>query len=244
MDLVISSSLFPSFLPSHVPGKSSYRCRSAWARVCAVSNSPQPRALYPARLRCPQDFAGENAGAGCHFLLQGSSPPRDQTQVSGVSCTRRQTLYYWVTWEVYVKGRYGPNKRPLITDCLPWPNAISERKGPSVLGSSVSAHHEINGSSTETAVCPLSPENPIGLMLYDSGCCLQGKARSFPVCNQTTVSRGNGFEGHRIPYLALLHLSHIQIFLQALFFTTALDSQLQLLRITSQLFFFILATYN
>ena len=175
---------------------------------------------------------------------RGSSPPRDQTHVSWVSCTGRQTLYYWVTWEVYVKARYGPNKCPLITDCLPWPNAISQRKGQSVPGFSVSAHHEINGSSTETAVCPLSPENPIGLMLYDSGCCLQGKAPSFPVCKQTTVSRKNGFEGHRIPYLALLRLSHIQIFLQALFFTTALDSQLQLLRITSQLFFFILATYN
>ena len=175
---------------------------------------------------------------------RGSSPPRSWTHVSWVSCTGRQMPYYWVTWEVSVKARYDLNKCSLITDCLPWPNAISERKGPSVLGFSVPAHHEINGSGTGRAVCPLSPENPIGLMLYDSGCCLQGKARSFPVCDQITVSRGNGFEGHRIQYLALLHLSYIQLFLQALFFTAASDSQLQLLWITSQLFFFILATYN
>ena len=177
--------------------------------MCAVSNSLQPHALYAARLLCPQDIPGKNTGVGCHFLLQGIFP----TQGSNPCLL---SLLHWQAdalllshLEVYVKARYGPNKCPLITDCLPWQNAISERKRPSVPGFSVSAHHEINGSSTETAVCPLSPENPIGLMLYDSGCCLQGKAPSFPVCKQTTVSRKNGFEGHRIPYLALLHLSHI-----------------------------------
>ena len=31
---------------------------------------------------CPWDFPGKNTGVSCHFLLQGSSQPRDWTQVS------------------------------------------------------------------------------------------------------------------------------------------------------------------
>ena len=31
----------------------------------------------PARLLCPWDSPGKNTGVGCHFLLQGSSLPRD-----------------------------------------------------------------------------------------------------------------------------------------------------------------------
>ena len=37
-----------------------------------------------------------NTGVGCHFLLQGSFWPRDQTPVS---CIGRQLLYHWATWE-------------------------------------------------------------------------------------------------------------------------------------------------
>ena len=36
-----------------------------------VSDSLGPHGLYPARLLCPWDFPGKNAGVGCHFLLQG-----------------------------------------------------------------------------------------------------------------------------------------------------------------------------
>ena len=36
-----------------------------------------PHGLQPTKLLCPTDFPGKNAGVGCHFLLQGSSPPRD-----------------------------------------------------------------------------------------------------------------------------------------------------------------------
>ena len=39
---------------------------------------------------------GKNIGEGCHFLLQGSSQPRDQTHIS---CIGRQILYHWATWE-------------------------------------------------------------------------------------------------------------------------------------------------
>ena len=36
-----------------------------------VSDSLQPHGLQPARLLCPWDCPGKNAGVGCHFLLQG-----------------------------------------------------------------------------------------------------------------------------------------------------------------------------
>ena len=47
-----------------------------------VSDSLQPHGLEPARLLCPWDPPGKNAGADCHSLSRGSSPPRDQTQIS------------------------------------------------------------------------------------------------------------------------------------------------------------------
>ena len=36
------------------------------------------------RLLRPWDFLGKNTGVGCRFLLQGTSRPRDQTQVSHI----------------------------------------------------------------------------------------------------------------------------------------------------------------
>ena len=36
------------------------------------------------RLLCPWDFLGKSTGVGCHFLLQGTSRPRDRTQVSHI----------------------------------------------------------------------------------------------------------------------------------------------------------------
>ena len=41
----------------------------------------RPHGLQPLRLLCPWDFPGKNTGVGCHFLLQGSSPPRDQIHI-------------------------------------------------------------------------------------------------------------------------------------------------------------------
>ena len=37
----------------------------------ASSDSLQPHGLQHTRLLCPWNFPGKNAGAGCHFLLQG-----------------------------------------------------------------------------------------------------------------------------------------------------------------------------
>ena len=52
--------------------------------------------LWPTRLHCPWDFPGNNTGVGCHFLLQGSFPPRDWTWVP---CIGRPVLYYWANRE-------------------------------------------------------------------------------------------------------------------------------------------------
>ena len=65
------------------------------------------------RLLHPWDFPGKNTGVGCHFLLQGSSQPRDRTQVSHI-VDRRFTV--WATREVSTKGplkclwKYSKNK--------------------------------------------------------------------------------------------------------------------------------------
>ena len=47
-----------------------------------VYDSLQRPGLQPTRLLCSRDSPGRNIGVGCHALLQGSSQPRDQTQVS------------------------------------------------------------------------------------------------------------------------------------------------------------------
>ena len=43
--------------------------------------SLQPHEPGPARLLCPWNAPGKNTQVGCHFLLQGSSQPKGQTQV-------------------------------------------------------------------------------------------------------------------------------------------------------------------
>ena len=55
-------------------------------RRSVPSVSLRPRGRQPARLLCPRDFPGKNTGVGCHSLLQGTFPTRDQTRVSNASC--------------------------------------------------------------------------------------------------------------------------------------------------------------
>ena len=62
-------------------------------------NSLQSHVLWPNRLLCQRDFLGKNTRVGCHFLLQGSSRPRDQTYFSYISYMGRWILYHQVTWE-------------------------------------------------------------------------------------------------------------------------------------------------
>ena len=47
-----------------------------------MSDSLWPCGLWPTRLLCPWDSPGKDTGVSCHFLLQGSSWPRDPTFVS------------------------------------------------------------------------------------------------------------------------------------------------------------------
>ena len=59
-----------------------------------VSDSLRRHGLQPTRLHCLWNFPGKNTRADCHFLLQGSSWPMDQTCISCVSGTGRWILYY------------------------------------------------------------------------------------------------------------------------------------------------------
>ena len=55
-----------------------------------------PHGLWPARLLCPWNFPGKNAGVGCHSPFQGIF----LTQRSNLSLLHcREILYHWATWE-------------------------------------------------------------------------------------------------------------------------------------------------
>ena len=68
--------------------------------VC-MSSSLWPYGLQPNRLLCPWDSPSKNTGMGCHFLLQGSPPPKDWTHVSCMGLiftTVPPTQYiYWIS---------------------------------------------------------------------------------------------------------------------------------------------------
>ena len=78
----------------------------------AESDSLRHHGLQPARLLCPWDFPGKNMEVGCHFLLQGSSRPRGQTDVSSIN---RQILYHWATWEASRRCSSTPNESKVIS---------------------------------------------------------------------------------------------------------------------------------
>ena len=59
-----------------------------------VPDSLQPRCLPGSSVH--GDSPGKNTGVGCHALLQGSSQPRDWTQVS---CTAGRFFIIWATRE-------------------------------------------------------------------------------------------------------------------------------------------------
>ena len=62
-----------------------------------VSNSLQPHGLLPARLLCPWNFPGKLLEPVAVSYSRGSSQPRDQTQISCISYTGRQTLNHCTT---------------------------------------------------------------------------------------------------------------------------------------------------
>ena len=71
-----------------------------WRWNCSVvSNCLWRHGLQPARLLCPWNSLGKNIGVGCHFLLQGSSRPRDRTWVS---CIAGIFFIVWATREAVI----------------------------------------------------------------------------------------------------------------------------------------------
>ena len=66
-----------------------------------MSDSLWPHGLWPARLLCPWDSPGKNAGVGCHSYSRRSSWPRDQNHVSCISCIGRWILYHSASWEAH-----------------------------------------------------------------------------------------------------------------------------------------------
>ena len=61
--------------------------------VCVLSHMQLSVAPWPItrRLLCPWNFPSKNTEVGCHFLLQGSSQPRNWTHIF---CIDRQILYH------------------------------------------------------------------------------------------------------------------------------------------------------
>ena len=72
-----------------------------------VSNSSQPRGLWPTRLLRPQDFLGENSGVGCHFFLQGISLTQELNPHPLLGewilqhCTSREA-HFLVYWDEFI----------------------------------------------------------------------------------------------------------------------------------------------
>ena len=64
--------------------------------MCAQSHLTlcNPMDYSPTGFSYPWNFPVKNTGVGCRFLLRGSFQNRDQTCVSCISYTGRQTLYY------------------------------------------------------------------------------------------------------------------------------------------------------
>ena len=77
--------IFPPFVPvtsswGKVSGEVIYSCSEAASHPLTLGVLPlacelrSPHGLWPARLLCPCESPGEDAGVGCHFLLQGIFP--------------------------------------------------------------------------------------------------------------------------------------------------------------------------
>ena len=103
---IISNSQFtlPLFRPLCV-------CACVHACVCAcsvVSDSATPWTVTHQAPFVHRFFSGKNTGVGFHFSsCRGSSQPRDQTQVSCISCLGRQFLYQY--------SDLGSHLSPLVT---------------------------------------------------------------------------------------------------------------------------------
>ena len=70
-------------------------CLRAWLSLTLCD----PLDCSPTRLLCLWDFPGKNTEVGCHFVLQWTFPPRDQTCISYVSCIIGRFFLTWVIGE-------------------------------------------------------------------------------------------------------------------------------------------------
>ena len=89
--------------------------RAWWATVHRVANRHTERlstrisivvkfldkSYRPQRIPLSMGFSRQEYWSGCHFLLQGSSRPRDWTWVS---CTAGRFFTIWITREAHWKG--------------------------------------------------------------------------------------------------------------------------------------------
>ena len=88
-------------------------------RMCLVAQSCptlcNPMGLQPTRLLCPWESPGKKTGVGCHSLLQGIFPSKDQTQLS---CTAGGFLTIWATREtlLYVTTSHLLNRETEFTN--------------------------------------------------------------------------------------------------------------------------------
>ena len=125
-----------------------------------------PCGLKPARLLCPWDFLGKNAGVGCHFLLQGIFWHRDRAYTSHVSHCRR-ILHHWAT-------------RGNMQTCGTLSGSSSEESRPEVPCSEVLIVHSGRAGCTLKIVCPghlalpLKLTNPRSLGSLSGSGCLAG----------------------------------------------------------------------
>ena len=88
--------------------------------VCSVvSNSLWPHGLYPTRLLYPWGFPGKNTRVGRHFLLQGSSWPRDNPHLLCLLHCR---------WILYPVSHQGSPRWSMvhINACIAWGVGPSE----------------------------------------------------------------------------------------------------------------------
>ena len=65
----------------------------------------------PARLLGPWNAPGKNTGAGCHFLLQGSSQLRDWNHISCIDRLYVFNTYLWIIY--YVSGTVLPGEQEI-----------------------------------------------------------------------------------------------------------------------------------
>ena len=91
--------------------------RSKTVSLSVMSHSLQPRGLQPARLLCPWYSSGKNTGVGSHTLLQGSSWPRDQTQVSHIA---GRFFTIWATREAHLVSICQCSSQFVLPSIMKW----------------------------------------------------------------------------------------------------------------------------